>query len=138
MPDSLLIHSENQPGNFAPHSGTWNIHVDHRFSANLRIRGGYTDTQSSGLILLSPAVVQGSNALMLTGDGHARYRAAELTARYAWKRGQWFFAYTRSRSEGDLNDFSDSSATIRFRSSAPTSTPIPPPICPIAFWPGER
>ena len=106
VPDSLLIRSENQPGNFAPHSGTWNVHVEHRFSTNLRVRAGFTETQSSGLILLSPAVVQGSNALLLTGDGHARYRAAEVTARYAWKRGQWFFAYTRSRSQGDTNDFS--------------------------------
>ncbi len=28
-PNSLLIHTENQPGNFAPHSGTWNVHVEH-------------------------------------------------------------------------------------------------------------
>ena len=105
-PNSLLLHSENQPGNFAPRSGTWNVHVEHTFSAGLRIRAGYTDSRSSGLIVLEPGVVQGSNALTLNGNGQARYRAADVTARVSWKHGQWFLAYTRSRSQGDLNDFS--------------------------------
>ena len=105
-PDSLLVRSENQPGNFAPHSGTWNAHLEHRFSSSLRIRAGYMDTESSGLILLNPGVVGGANALMLSGSGRARYRAAEVTARLGWKHGQWFLSYTRSRSQGDLNDFS--------------------------------
>jgi hypothetical protein len=104
--DSLLIHAENQPGNFAPHSATWNVHVEHRFSSNFRIRAGYTDTLSSGLVLLEPAVVRGNNALVLNSNGQSRYRAAEVTARFGWKHGQWFLAYTRSRSQGDLNDFS--------------------------------
>ena len=104
--NSLLIHTENQPGNFAPHSGTWNVHIEHMFSPNVRIRAGYTDSQSSGLVLLDPVVTQGTNALVLNGSGHSRYRAAEITAKVAWKGGQWFLAYTRSRSQGDLNDFS--------------------------------
>jgi hypothetical protein len=105
-PDSPLIRSENQPGNFAPHSGTWNAHLEHRFSSNLRIRAGYTDIESSGLVLLNPSSAGGVNALALTGSGQARYRAAEVTARFGWKYGQWFLAYTRSSSQGDLNDFS--------------------------------
>jgi hypothetical protein len=105
MPNSLLIHTENQPGNFAPHSGTWNVHIEHTFSPGVRIRAGYTDSQSSGLVLLEPAVTQGANALVLNGSGHGRYRAAEITAKVRWKGGQWFLAYTRSRSQGDLNDF---------------------------------
>jgi hypothetical protein len=105
MPNSLLIHTENQPGNFAPHSGTWNVHIEHAFSDGVRIRAGYTDSQSSGLVLLEPTVTQGANALVLNGSGHGRYRAAEITAKVRWKGGQWFLAYTRSRSQGDLNDF---------------------------------
>lgn len=104
-PNSLLIHAENQPGNFAPHTGTWNVHIEHTFSPNLRIRAGYTDGQSSGLILLDPVTAGGVNALVLNGSGHARYRAAEITAKVRWKGSQWFLAYTRSRSQGDLNDF---------------------------------
>jgi hypothetical protein len=106
MPNSLLIHTENQPGNFAPHSGTWNVHLEHTFSANVKVRAGYTDSQSSGLILLDQGVVQGANALTLNGNGHAHYRAAEITARLAWKYANFFVAYTRSHSQGDLNDFS--------------------------------
>jgi hypothetical protein len=81
--------------------------VEHTVSPWLKIRGGYTDSQSSGLILLEPGVVQGSNALSLNGNGQSRYRAAEITTRVTWKRGQLFMAYTRSRSQGDLNDFSN-------------------------------
>jgi len=103
--ESPFIYAENQPGNFAPHTAAWNVHVEHTFSPSLRIRAGYTDSQSSGLILLEPGVVQGANALTLNGNGSARYRAAEITARLAWKHAQWFLAYTRSRSQGDLNDF---------------------------------
>jgi hypothetical protein len=102
MPNSLLIHSENKPGNFAPHSGTWSVHLEHTFSPGVRIRAGYTDSQSSGLILLE----QTTNTLTLNGAGHARYRAAEITARLGWKHVNFFLAYTRSRSQGDLNDFS--------------------------------
>ena len=105
-PNSLLIHTENQPGNFAPRSGTWNVHLDHRFSSRLRVRAGYTDSRSSGLVLLEPSPAQGTNALLLNGTGRARYQAAEITARLAWKHGQWFLAYNRSRSQGDLNDSS--------------------------------
>jgi hypothetical protein len=105
--DSLLLQAENQPGNFAPRNTTGNVHVEHTVSTWLKIRGGYTDSQSSGLILLQPSAVQGANALVLNGGGQARYRAAEITARLTWKRGQFFAAYTRSRSQGDLNDFSN-------------------------------
>ena len=104
--NSLLIHTESQPGNFAPHSRTWNAHIEHRFSSVLRLRAGYTDTQSAGLVLLEPAAAPDVHALMLNGDGRARYRAVEVTARLAWKHGEWFLAYTRSRSQGDVNDFS--------------------------------
>jgi len=104
-PNSPLIQAENQPGNFAPQNATWNVHVEHTFSPRLKVRGGYTDSQSSGLILLQPGAVQGTNALVLSGNGQSRYRAAEITARMAWAHGQFFMAYTRSRSQGDLNDF---------------------------------
>jgi hypothetical protein len=103
---SPLIHSELQPGNFAPHSGTWNAHLEHRLSANIRLRAGYTLSQSSGLILLEPGATAGVNALMLNGSGRASYSAADVTARFGGKFGQWFVAYTRARSQGDLNDFS--------------------------------
>lgn len=105
MPNTLLIHSENQPGNFAPHSGTWNVHLEHRVASGFKLRAGYTESRSSGLVLLEQGIVQGNSALMLNGNGHARYRAADITARIGWKHASWFLAYTRARSGGDLNDF---------------------------------
>ena len=88
------------------------------------------DTESSGLILLNPGVAGGANALVLSGSGRARYRAAEVTARLGWKHGQWFLSYTRSRSQGDLNDFSGflgnyPSPLIRPNVFSNTSTGLP-------------
>ena len=106
-PESLLIHSANQPGNFAPHSGTWDIQIEHTISSLVKIRAGYTDSRSSGLVLLQPQVTSTAAALVLNGNGASRYRQAEITARFGWSKSQLYLAYTRSRAEGDLNDFSN-------------------------------
>ena len=103
--ESLLIHGANEPGSFAPHSATWDVQVEHTLARLVRLRASYTDSQASGLILLQPAVTQTAAALLLNGTGHSRYRQAEITARFSWIRSEFFLAYTRSRAEGDLNDF---------------------------------
>jgi Carboxypeptidase regulatory-like domain/TonB-dependent Receptor Plug Domain len=108
MPNSLLIHNTSEPGSFAPHSSTWNVQAEHSFSHFLRLRAIYTDSHSSDLIILQPEVVQGVGAMLLNGGGHSQYRQAEVTARLSWKDGQQFFlSYTRSRAQGDLNDFNN-------------------------------
>jgi hypothetical protein len=49
-----------------------------------------------------------NNTLPLNGRGRSIYRQAELSARIEWKNGQQLFiAYTRSRAQGSLNDFSN-------------------------------
>jgi hypothetical protein len=104
---SLLIHSPNEPGNFAPHSSTWNLQLERAFSRYLKLRATYTDSDSAGLILMHPEVSPGgeSAALVLNGNGHAKYRQAEVSARVNWSSSSLFLAYTRSKAEGDLNDF---------------------------------
>jgi hypothetical protein len=95
------------PGNFAPRSATWNVQLEQRFSHLLRIRALYADSRSDGLVVLEPLVLDTVNALPLNGLGRSVYRQAEVTARLQWKSGQQLiFAYTRSRAQGTLNDFS--------------------------------
>jgi hypothetical protein len=101
-----LIDSASKAGNFAPFSKTWNISIEHPLSQILRLRANYTHSDSGGVMLLSPRVVQGNDALVLSGGGKSSYRQLELTAKLAWKNGQeMLFSYVRSRSQGDLNEF---------------------------------
>ena len=101
-----LIHGANEAGSFAPHSSTFNSQLEHSFSHLFRLRASFTDSNSAGLVTLQPQIVASSNALVLNGNGISRYRAAEITARFQWSGGQQlFFSYSRSRSQGDLNDF---------------------------------
>ncbi len=90
---------------FTPHSATWNAQLEERLSQRFRIRALYADTRSAGLVVLEPLYVDSVNALH--GAGHSLYRQAEVSARVEGKNGQnLILAYTRSRAQGNLNDFS--------------------------------
>jgi TonB dependent receptor len=89
---------------FTPHSATWNAQIEQRISTRLRVRASYADTRSAGLLVLDPSFDNSITALH--GGGHSLYRQAEVSSRVEWKNGQHLMlAYTRSRSEGNLNDF---------------------------------
>jgi len=79
--------------------------VEHGFSQWLRLRGGYTDNHSVGLVVFEPSTLPTGNEIVLNGDGSARYRQAEVAAKVSWKDGQMNVSYTRSLSQGDLNTF---------------------------------
>jgi hypothetical protein len=101
-----LIDSGKTAGNFAPFSKIWSIEIEHPLSQWLRLRANYTHSDSGGVMLLTPRVVQGRDALVLGGGGISSYRQFELTAKLAWKNGQqMLFSYVRSRARGDLNEF---------------------------------
>ena len=101
-----FILRKNIIGNFAPYNATWNVEVEHPFSHLLRIRANYLQSNSYGMVIVTPKVVQGQDVLVQGGGGRSRYRQLELTARFSWKLGQQvLFSYVRSRSQGDLNEF---------------------------------
>jgi hypothetical protein len=102
------------PGNFSPHSATWNIQVEHPVSRYLKLRAGYIQNQASDLVILNPMVAgndaaQSNASLLLTGNGKSRYSQFELTARVLLGEDtrQLFVSYVRSRARGDLNDFNE-------------------------------
>jgi hypothetical protein len=101
-----LIDSGKSVGNFAPFSKTWSIEIEHPLWQLLRLRANYTHSDSGGVMLLSPSVVQGNDALVLGGGGRSSYRQLELTAKLAWRNGrEMIFSYVSSRTRGDLNEF---------------------------------
>jgi hypothetical protein len=104
-----LVFQEPVAGNFSPRSATGSVQVEQSLSPRLRLRAGYMQNQSAGLVILNrvapdPATNTGANRL--SGGGQSRYRQFEVTARVRLNdRRQLFFSYVRARARGDLNDF---------------------------------
>lgn len=106
--DLPFIFSKNIAGNFSPYSATWNVEVEHPITKDLRIRANYLQSNSYGVITITPGQVDGHDALVLGGSGRAGYRQLELTTRWQMRDGQQlFFSYVRSRAQGDLNEFNN-------------------------------
>jgi hypothetical protein len=105
-PRSFLVNGQRVAGAFSPRGATWNVQLEHSFSAFLRVRGVYTDNRSVGLIVLEPDRLGITNEVVLNGDGSSRYRQAEVTAKLTWRDGQnLVLSYTHSRAEGSQNAF---------------------------------
>jgi hypothetical protein len=104
---NAFIGGGSNAGNFAPYGGTWNAEVEHTFAPWLRLRGNYLSSNSSGLIVINPKVVQGQDALVLGGGGKSRYRQFELIGKMLFQEGkqQLFLSYVNSSSSSDVNEF---------------------------------
>ena len=103
-----FIFSKDIAGNFAPYSATWNVEVEHPVTRQLRVRANYLQSNSYGVITITPWTLQGQDALVMRGSGRAGYRQLELTTRWQMRDGQQlFFSYVRSRAQGDLNEFNN-------------------------------
>jgi hypothetical protein len=108
---SPFVFQEPVAGDFSPRSATWSVQIEQPLSNFLKLRAGYMQNQSAGLVILNPVAPDPSTntgAYLLSGTGHSRYRQFEVTARVRLGDGrQLFFSYVRSRARGDLNDFSN-------------------------------
>jgi hypothetical protein len=103
-----FVFNKGNAGNFAPYSETWNVEIEHPVNRMLRVRANYLQSNSYGVVILTPKVVQDRDALVLGGGGKTGYRQLELTARLTLKDDQqMFFSYVHSRSRGDLNEFNN-------------------------------
>lgn len=106
-----LIFRRVQTGNFSPDSTTGTIQLEQPITRFVRLRAGYMQTVSSGLIILDstlPDPMTNTGLSLLSGTGTARYRQLEITARVrAGAKRELVFSYVRSRATGDLNDFAD-------------------------------
>ena len=90
---------------FTPRSRTWNAQLEQRFMQWIRLRARYSDSRGAGLVVLDQLYIDSLNSLH--GAGRSHYRQAEFSSRFEGKNGQQLtVAYTRSRAQGNLNDFS--------------------------------
>lgn len=103
-----FVFNKGNTGNFAPYSETWNVEIEHPVNRMLRVRANYLQSNSFGVVIFTPKVVQDRDALVLGGGGKTGYRQLELTARLTLKDDQqMFFSYVHSRSRGDINEFNN-------------------------------
>ena len=58
-----------------------------------------------GLVILEPDKLGTSQEIVLNGEGSARYRQFEATARATWKSGELTFSYTHANAQGSLNTY---------------------------------
>jgi TonB-dependent receptor-like protein len=102
-----LIDSNTAAANFAPYSKTWDVEIEQTVARRLRLRASYLSSVSDGVITLTPRTGQGVDAYALGGRGKSIYRQVEVTARVRWLKDQeMVFSYVRSRTRGNLNEFS--------------------------------
>jgi hypothetical protein len=102
-----LVDSGNAASNFAPYSKTWNVEVEQTVAKRLRLRASYLSNVSDGIITLTPRTGPGVDAYVLGGRGRSIYRQVEVTASVRWLKDQeMVFSYVRSRTHGNLNEFS--------------------------------
>lgn len=107
-----FVFQSPQDGNFSPESAIWSLQVEQPLTPFLKLRVGYLQNDSQGLVILNPVAPDpdtNTGAYLLSGVGQSRYRQLEVTARMRLKGEgrQLFFSYIHSRARGDLNDFSN-------------------------------
>jgi hypothetical protein len=91
-----------QPRGFTPSSRTFSAAMDHKVSRAALLHAGYTHSDQSGLLLLTPE----SGATLLSGSGRATTRELEFTAKMTWYSEQhWIASYIHTRGRGNLNTF---------------------------------
>jgi hypothetical protein len=104
-----FIFQKPEDGNFSPRSTTWMVQIEQPVSPRVRLRTGYMQSLSDGLLILDPVApdpATGLGAYLLSGSGESRYWQFETTARVELsQKRELFFSYVRSKGRGDLNDF---------------------------------
>jgi hypothetical protein len=104
-----FIFQQPKDGNFSPRSTTWMFQIEQPISPRVKLRTGYMQSVSDGLVILNPVAPDpdtGLGAYLLTGAGTSHYHQIETTARVRLDdKRELFFSYVRSKGRGDLNDF---------------------------------
>src|SRR4029077_13586362 len=79
-----FVFRASAPGNFSPRSASGSVQVEQSLSERLKLRIGFLQSQSSGLVILNsvaPNPATNTGAYLLSGSGLSRYRQFEVTTR---------------------------------------------------------
>ena len=89
-----------------PSSYVWSLQLDREVAANLFMRFGLQQRNTTRDILLDPERTEQGDFLTLKSSGRSRYRELEMTTKYRFRgRHHLTASYVWSSALGDLNDF---------------------------------
>ena len=113
-----FVFQEPIDGNFSPRSINWTMQVEQPVGRYLKLRTGFMQSLSDGLVILNPVAPDPETNLgahLLSGTGGSRYRQFEVSARLRMgETRELMFSYVRSKGRGDLNDFGSFLGTFPF------------------------
>jgi hypothetical protein len=90
-----------------PRSKQWNVELDHTLSPGLEARVNYRERRGSREHIVEPLVRDAEGTLLLSSKGSSLSRELDLTFRISeGEDRELFVAYSKSRTTGDLNNFS--------------------------------
>lgn len=89
-----------------PRSKTWNVELDRFLTDFLELRIGYRERRGTKELIVDRLIEGDEGALVLSSSGRSLSKEFGVTLRVS-KPGdkELFFAYAKSRSTGDLNNF---------------------------------
>ncbi len=98
-----------------PRSTAFNIQIDREINQKLLVRAGYEERRTTRDFLVTPQLGNSNDGLLLLSNtGRSRYREWQfLTKIRLQERRDVIVSYTRSRAEGDTNDFNTYFGNIR-------------------------
>jgi len=100
-----FVKRSNIAGNFAPYSVAANVEVEREITAALTLKVKYLQSESQGVLTITPQVVKGQNALVLGSNGAAHTRQLEIVSRIGANPARRFFvSYVWQRARGNVND----------------------------------
>lgn len=90
-----------------PRNVNWNLEFDREWLSNFFVRVGYQQREGRRELILNPLADTAQGDILLLGNGgRSSYKEFQVTARYQFnEQDQLVASYTRSRANGDLNDF---------------------------------
>jgi TonB dependent receptor len=113
-----------------PRSEVWNAEVDRQVLDNLLVRVAFQQRNTVDNFVLNPLTSAENSILSLSSRGRDFYREFQVTGRYQVHHSNINSSYVRSRSFGDLNDFTqffgnDPNAVIQPNQRGPLNYDVP-------------
>jgi hypothetical protein len=111
-----------------PRASMWSVRLDRRLGAGWQLRAGIQERRGSHEATVSPTVIAGGAAALLSTNGQSRSRSFEMTLGYhpVARQHQLYFSYVRASSTGNTNDFGQLDGLFREpRLTAAENAPLP-------------
>ncbi|HXV63276.1 MAG TPA: TonB-dependent receptor [Vicinamibacteria bacterium] len=114
-PTIVFQHRIADEGLSSPRSVSWNLELNRELAKGLQLQVGYRHREGAKEMVIDRIVEGNRGTYLLSSRGESESRELEATLRLSTRPDrELFLAYTRSRSEGDLNDLGALYQNLRY------------------------